>query len=143
MTDTTALAPTGSATEALDRTAIYIDGARGLVPVGRLGEAEAIARRVAETYQPADPMESTTLLGPMVSATQRERVRDYIETGVKEGARLVTDGPEAVDRPGYFVGPTVFSRVTPEMRIGREAGTAGLDEFLRPRPSSADGGLGG
>ena len=57
-----------------------------------------------------------------MSEAQRERVRGYIRQGVEEGARLVAGGeepPEGVDS-GYFVRPTVFSDVTPEMTIAQE-----------------------
>jgi acyl-CoA reductase-like NAD-dependent aldehyde dehydrogenase len=58
----------------------------------------------------------------LVSETQRERVRGYIEKGEAEGARLLTGGvepPEGLDR-GFFVRPTVFSEVTPAMTIAQE-----------------------
>jgi acyl-CoA reductase-like NAD-dependent aldehyde dehydrogenase len=53
---------------------------------------------------------------------QRERVREYIRKGVAEGAKLVAGGAEAPDglERGYFVRPTVFSEVTPQMTIARE-----------------------
>ena len=60
--------------------------------------------------------------GRSCPTTQRERVRGYIEKGQAEGARLVTGGaepPEGLDS-GYFVRPTVFSEVTPEMTIAQE-----------------------
>jgi acyl-CoA reductase-like NAD-dependent aldehyde dehydrogenase len=69
-----------------------------------------------------DPMDEGTALGPVVSDVQRQRVREYIQKGVDEGAKLVTGGaepPEGLER-GYFVQPTVFSEVTPEMTIARE-----------------------
>ncbi|GAB2856158.1 aldehyde dehydrogenase family protein [Streptomyces deserti] len=59
-------------------------------------------------------------VGPLVNAKQQERVRGYIEQGVAEGARLVAGGPEAPREKGYFVSPTVFADVTPEMTIARE-----------------------
>lgn len=93
---------------------------RLLVPREKLAEAERIAKRVAESYAPGDPMEATTLLGPLVTKAQLERVRSFIDTGVKEGATLVTGGPEPVDRAGYYVNPTVFSGVTPTMTIAQE-----------------------
>lgn len=93
---------------------------RLLVPSAKLAEAEQIATRIAETYQPGDPMESTTVLGPLVTSRQLDQVRAYIQTGVSEGAALLTGGVEPVDRPGYFVKPTVFSSVTPTMTIAQE-----------------------
>jgi acyl-CoA reductase-like NAD-dependent aldehyde dehydrogenase len=95
---------------------------RMLVPRERLAEVEELAKVAAEQFTPGDPFEPGTRLGPLVSETQRERVRDYIAKGEAEGAKLVTggtDAPEGLDR-GYFVRPTVFSEVTPEMTIGRE-----------------------
>ncbi|MEU0336115.1 aldehyde dehydrogenase family protein [Streptomyces sp. NPDC006193] len=59
-------------------------------------------------------------IGPLVSAKQRDRVRGYIEKGVAEGARLVAGGPEAPREKGYFVSPTVFADVTPQMTIAQE-----------------------
>jgi aldehyde dehydrogenase (NAD+) len=95
---------------------------RMLVPRAKLAEAEAIAKRVADGYTTGDPFAEGTKLGPLVSATQRERVRDYIEKGVAEGATLVTGGAEAPDglATGYYVKPTVFSNVTPDMTIAKE-----------------------
>jgi aldehyde dehydrogenase (NAD+) len=95
---------------------------RMLVPRARLGEAEAIAAAVAEHFTPGDPCDESTPLGPVVSEVQRGRVRDYIVKGVEEGAKLVTGGPEpppGLDR-GWYVRPTVFSEVTPEMTIAQE-----------------------
>ena len=95
---------------------------RMLVPREKLAEAEELAKSAAEAYTPGDPFEDSTRLGPLVSEVQRERVRGYIEKGEAEGAKLVTGGaapPEGLDR-GYFVRPTVFSEVTPEMTIAQE-----------------------
>jgi acyl-CoA reductase-like NAD-dependent aldehyde dehydrogenase len=95
---------------------------RMLVPRARLHEAEEIARRTAEDFTTGDPFDEHTQLGPLVSATQRDRVRGYIERGQQEGARLITGGvepPTGLD-VGYFVRPTVFSDVTPDMAIAQE-----------------------
>ena len=95
---------------------------RMLVPREKLAEAEQIAAQAAESFTPGDPFEDSTRLGPLVSEVQRERVRGYIEKGEAEGAKLVTGGaaaPDGLER-GYFVRPTVFSEVTPEMTIAQE-----------------------
>jgi betaine-aldehyde dehydrogenase len=91
-----------------------------LVPANRLEEVEHIAKRVAEGYATGDPSQATTMLGPLVSAAQLESVRGYIQKGVVEGATLVTGGVDSGHDLGYFVSPTVFSRVTPDMTIARE-----------------------
>ncbi|MEV0896006.1 aldehyde dehydrogenase family protein [Actinoplanes sp. NPDC049802] len=95
---------------------------RMLVPRAMLPVAEEIAATVAGQIVVGDPGAPDTVLGPLVSATQRDRVRDYINRGVAEGARLVCGGAEQPgDRPhGYFVRPTVFSDVRPDMTIARE-----------------------
>jgi aldehyde dehydrogenase (NAD+) len=95
---------------------------RMLVPREKLAEAEQIAASAAESFTPGDPFEDSTRLGPLVSEVQRERVRAYIQKGEAEGAKLVAGGaspPDGLDR-GYFVRPTVFSEVTPEMTIAQE-----------------------
>jgi acyl-CoA reductase-like NAD-dependent aldehyde dehydrogenase len=95
---------------------------RMLVPESRKDEFVAAAKAEAESFQPGDPLEMGTKLGPMVSETQRDRVRSYIDKGVEEGATLVTGGKEAPDGLdiGYFVRPTVFADVTNDMTIAQE-----------------------
>ncbi len=95
---------------------------RMIVPRSRLADVEAIAVKAAESYTPGDPFGGDARIGPLVSATQRERVRGYIQKGIDEGARLLTGGveaPEGLDK-GYYVRPTVFSDVTPSMTIAQE-----------------------
>jgi aldehyde dehydrogenase (NAD+) len=95
---------------------------RMLVPRQKLAEAEQLAVKAAEAFTPGDPFDESTRLGPLVSDDQRERVRDYIRKGEAEGAKLLTGGaapPEGLEQ-GYFVRPTVFSEVTPEMTIAQE-----------------------
>jgi acyl-CoA reductase-like NAD-dependent aldehyde dehydrogenase len=93
-----------------------------LVPRDRLADAERIAAAKAEAYRVGDPLAEGTNLGPVISATQRDRVRGYIEAGIAEGAKLVTGGPDAPEglERGYFVRPTVFSEVRPDMTIAQE-----------------------
>jgi aldehyde dehydrogenase (NAD+) len=95
---------------------------RMLVPRAKLAEAERIAATAAERFEPADPFGERSGIGPLVSDVQRERVRGYIRKGVDEGAKLVCGGaepPEDLPR-GYYVRPTIFSEVTPEMTIAQE-----------------------
>jgi len=74
-----------------------------IVPRSRLADIEQRAKVAAETFVPGDAAEATTMLGPLVSATQRERVRGYIAKGIDEGAKLVTGGAES---------PTAWTRAT-------------------------------
>jgi acyl-CoA reductase-like NAD-dependent aldehyde dehydrogenase len=95
---------------------------RLLVPSERLDEAAAIAADAASSYVPGPPRDPASTLGPVVNASQYERVLGFIRSGIDAGATLVCGGPE---RPagldhGYFVAPTVFSDVTPDMIIAQQ-----------------------
>ncbi|MGD0320798.1 MAG: aldehyde dehydrogenase family protein [Acidimicrobiales bacterium] len=95
---------------------------RMIVPRSRLAEVEDLAVKAAQTYKPGDPFDPETRLGPLVSASQRERVRGYIKSGIDEGAKLLCGGaevPEGLEK-GYYVLPTVFSEVTNDMTIAQE-----------------------
>jgi aldehyde dehydrogenase (NAD+) len=93
---------------------------RLLVPRSRLADAERFVAEASAQYTVGNPLEEGTRLGPLVSAAQLRRVQDYIRLGIEEGARLVCGGLESPADRGYFVAPTVFSDVWPEMRIARE-----------------------
>ncbi len=96
---------------------------RMLVPVDRLADAERIAADEVETmWQPTDPFTEGAMLGPLASRAQLDRVTGYIRTGIEEGAKLVTGGPERPEgmEKGYYVRPTVFSEVDNAMTIARE-----------------------
>ena len=69
-----------------------------------------------------DPHDPAIKIGPLVSRRQRDRVRDYINSGIADGARVVAGGPDAPDGlpTGWFVRPTVFADVDNSMPIARE-----------------------
>jgi aldehyde dehydrogenase (NAD+) len=95
---------------------------RMLVPRDKQDEVVAAVKEVAGTYSVGDPSDPSNRLGPLISETQRERVRNYINKGIEEGAELVTGGPDApagLDK-GYFVKPTVFKNVRNDMTIAQE-----------------------
>lgn len=95
---------------------------RMLVPRARHDEALGIAKKAAEAHKVGDPKSSDSMLGPVVSEIQFNKIQHLIETGIKEGATLVAGGtgrPEGLNR-GYYVRPTVFGNVTPDMTIARE-----------------------
>lgn len=95
---------------------------RLLVPESRLEEVEAIAAATLGKLVVGDPQDETTTLGPVANGAQFARVQQMIDSGIAEGAKLVAGGPgrpEGIAR-GYFVRPTIFSRVTPAMTIARE-----------------------
>lgn len=95
---------------------------RLLVPRARYDEAIEQSVAVAEGFTVGDPRQPGTKIGPLVSAAQRDRVREMIDTGLREGARLVTGGatPPAGLEKGFFVRPTIFADVGEEMTIARE-----------------------
>ncbi|HWE65971.1 MAG TPA: aldehyde dehydrogenase family protein [Acidimicrobiales bacterium] len=96
---------------------------RLLVPMDRMEEAAAIAADAAtQGYIPGPPNDPASTLGPIVNAAQYERVLGFIRSAIDEGATLVCGGPDrpdGLDR-GYFVSPTVFSHVTPDMTIAQQ-----------------------
>lgn len=95
---------------------------RMFVPAEKLEEAEAIAKRVAESVVVGDPEGEGTQLGPVISETQFNKIQGLIQAGIDEGAKLIAGGtgrPEGLER-GYYVKPTVFSAVSNEMTIARE-----------------------
>ncbi len=103
----------GQTCNALTRMLVHEDG---------YDEAVSQAAKNAERYLTGDPLAEGIRLGPLVSAAQRDRVRGFIEQGLTEGARMVVGGPQApagLDH-GYFVQPTVFADVRPDMTIAQE-----------------------
>ena len=82
---------------------------------------EVIASRIAR-YTAGDPLDDSTRCGPMVSARQQTSVAEYIQSGIDEGAKLVVGGTGMPDglETGFFVKPTVFAEVTPDMTIWQE-----------------------
>ncbi len=95
---------------------------RMLAPASRYDEVVALAAETAGAYTVGDPTDPRTRLGPLASATQRERVLAYIEQGVAEGGRLVAGGPsgDGVPGRGYYVAPTVFADVAADATIAQE-----------------------
>ncbi len=95
---------------------------RLLVPRSELERVEELVRQGIPRFAPGPALSDTTLVGPLASAAQRERVRGYIRHGLDEGARLVCGGPDAPAglEQGFFVEPTVFSDVRNDMVIARE-----------------------
>ena len=90
-----------------------------------VGPAHAPARdrliEAARALKVGDGLEAGVDMGPVISATHKARVLEYVEVGVAEGASLALDGrARSLPDQGFFVGPTVFDGVSPSMRIGRE-----------------------
>ena len=82
---------------------------------------EVIAGRIAR-YTAGDPLDESTRCGPMVSARQQASVSEFIQSGIDEGAELISGGmgmPDGLET-GFYVKPTVFASVTPDMTIWQE-----------------------
>ena len=95
------------------------------VPVGEK-TADALVKKLkprVESLRVGIPTDPEASYGPMVTAAQRQKVMDYIEMGVKEGAELVVDGRgfkmQGYDK-GFYLGGSLFDRVTPNMKTYQE-----------------------
>jgi aldehyde dehydrogenase (NAD+) len=95
---------------------------RMVVPRERLAEVEALAKQAVEGVLVDDPLNEDAFIGPLANKPQFDKVQGLIQAGIDEGAKLVAGGtgrPSGLNR-GYYARPTVFSEVTPEMRIAQE-----------------------
>ncbi len=94
---------------------------RMIVPRSRQAEVVEIAKATAESLA-VGPPDSGAFVGPVVNASQWNKVQGLIRKGIEEGATLVTGGPgkPAGFEQGYYVKPTIFSDVTNDMTIARE-----------------------
>ena len=93
---------------------------RLLVHQDDLPRVEALLRKHVADYPVGDPMDPAVRIGPVASKAQFDKVSEYIALGIKEGARLIAGGIPDEPENGYYVGPTIFSDVTNDMRIARE-----------------------
>src|SRR5690606_5230606 len=94
---------------------------RVLAPRSRYDDVVDALHAAMDAIPVGDPLDPTTVYGPLVAERQRERVEGYVRVGLDEGAELVTGGrrPDRLSR-GYFFEPTLFRGVRNDMRIARE-----------------------
>ena len=95
---------------------------RMLVPKNRYNEALEIAVNINNGIITGDPGSEKTDIGPLVSETQYNKVQKLIQSGIDNGANLISGGlgkPQGLET-GYYVKPTIFSNVTNDMEIARE-----------------------
>jgi len=95
---------------------------RILVHASQEEELLALLQEEAKAVRVGSPLDPQVTMGPVVNKLQFERVQDYIRIGIEEGATVRVGGvgrPDGLER-GYFVKPTIFSNVTPQMRIAQE-----------------------
>jgi aldehyde dehydrogenase (NAD+) len=95
---------------------------RVLVHKDQVGEATGFIKAMFDGTQVGDPMAEGGHIGPVVNKSQYDKIQGLIQSAIDEGATLETGGtglPTNVNR-GYYIKPTVFSGVTPDMRIAKE-----------------------
>ena len=95
---------------------------RLIIPESMSDEVYEIIADKNNSYTVGDPLEESTRCGPMVSLRQQKSVSKYIESGINEGATLISGGlgmPEGISK-GYYVKPTIFANVSPNMKIWKE-----------------------
>jgi aldehyde dehydrogenase (NAD+) len=95
---------------------------RMLIQSSKRDQVLALAKKTAEQVKVGDPQDPASQMGPLVSKAQFDKVQGLIEKGIQEGATLVCGGPgrpQGFNR-GYYVRPTVFADVTPDMTIAKE-----------------------
>ena len=83
-------------------------------------EVRALFAKILPLYPVGRPDDPQAVLGPVVSGAHYRRVADYIRSGVEEGAELFAGRVPGEPTDGYFIEPTIFMNVKPEMRIARE-----------------------
>jgi aldehyde dehydrogenase (NAD+) len=95
---------------------------RILVHHSQMAEMLDLLQKEAAEVSVGDPLDPKVSMGPVVNRLQFDRVQEYIKIGIEEGASVLTGGvgrPSGLER-GYFVKPTIFSNVAPNMRIAQE-----------------------
>ncbi|MEP7004443.1 MAG: aldehyde dehydrogenase family protein [Sphingomonas bacterium] len=95
---------------------------RLLVHSSQVGEATQIVKTMMEATQVGDPSVMGAHIGPVVNKAQYEKIQGLIQSAIDEGATLVTGGTGRPDgrNAGFFIKPTLFTGVTPDMRIAQE-----------------------
>ncbi|MGM0125594.1 methylmalonate semialdehyde dehydrogenase [acylating] [Enterococcus sp. AZ194] len=74
----------------------------------------------AQNVTMGNGLEDGVFLGPVIREENLNRTIDYIDTGIKEGAELIVDGRDQLDPAGYFIGPSIFDKVTTDMTIWKD-----------------------
>lgn len=99
-----------------------IAGTRLLVPEAVMPKVKAILLKTIATQKVGDPRDEQTVIGPMASQKQFDRIQHYIRWGIDEGAELLVGGlgkPDGLQN-GFYVKPTIFTGVSNEMTIAQE-----------------------
>jgi len=92
---------------------------RLVVPREKYDEAVQVAADTMESIGAKDPADPGAICGPVISQAQRDRVESYLRLAVEEGGRFATGGT-IIDRPGYWVEPTVVAGLDNSSRLAQE-----------------------
>lgn len=93
---------------------------RLLIPKSEQSVIEKKLIEIAKEYTPGNPEDPSTKLGPLASLRQYEKVKNYIESGIQEGAHLLYGTVPENSNKGYYISPAIFTCVTSEMSIARD-----------------------
>ncbi|MFJ9752082.1 aldehyde dehydrogenase family protein [Streptomyces chartreusis] len=116
----------GSAVAGIGTTFSFYSGQICTAPTRVLAQRAVYGRLVeqlaayAGRLKVGDPRETSTVVGPVISAEHRDRVESYVETGRKEGAVVVAGGERPPYERGFYVAPTLLADCTNDMRVARE-----------------------
>jgi len=126
-----------------------VAGTRTFVEASIYDKVVQLMKQLAEKRVVGDPFDDNTQQGPQIDATQTKKILELIESGKKEGAKLITGG-KRLDRKGYYIEPTVFADVKDDMRIAKEEIFGPVQSLLKfdtldeaiERANATDYGLG-
>ncbi|WP_419995834.1 aldehyde dehydrogenase family protein [Streptomyces boninensis] len=93
---------------------------RMLVHRSQYEQAVAALTHYAQSLTVGSPVDNSTIVGPLISAAQRDRVEAYVEGARQQGARVAAGGERPELKPGFYAAPTVLADVTPGMTVAQE-----------------------
>ena len=93
---------------------------RMLIPESKKEEIETILIKETKKFKVGDPQDETVDIGPLVNEKAFNKVKEYIEIGIKEGATLLAGDIPKDCKEGYYINPVVFTDVMSNMRIAKE-----------------------
>lgn len=93
---------------------------RLLIPKSEQAVIEKKLIEMSKEYATGNPKDPSTKLGPLASLRQYEKVKSYIESGIRDGAKLLCGTVPKQPQKGYYISPAIFTHVTPSMSIAED-----------------------
>lgn len=93
---------------------------RLLIPKSEQAVIEKKLIEMSKEYVTGNPKDPSTKLGPLASLRQYEKVKSYIESGIRDGAKLLCGTVPKQPQKGYYISPAIFTHVTPSMSIAED-----------------------